>query len=340
MTRRKCGATLVATSFMVACGGDSTPDTMEQSTTMTAATLGAQTVLSNREYLTSDQYSDADTRNGELQAQVCRACHSLKRGGPTLIGPNLFGMFGETAGTRTEYDYSQVLADSGFVWTPRALEAWLSQPANFLPGNRMSFPGVPDAGNRIDLIAYLLTVTDASGVWITLNLPPELRDKPLRLRYLFAGMDDYAAPLAMPDERIVTIPQEGKLQVHAFPTRYYQTILIDAPGDTWAGYPVQDDGAVELVDGWWLSDWFGIFNIDCFPWIFHTEHAWMFVFDESTAESIFLYDYSSEGWWFTVSDLYPYLFSSEHNAWVFYFEGTAAPRQFVNLQTEEFFSES
>ena len=42
-----------------------------------------------------------------------------------------------------------------------ALNAWLAQPGRFLPGNRMTFAGVFEQGDRNDLIAYLLEVTMA-----------------------------------------------------------------------------------------------------------------------------------------------------------------------------------
>ena len=57
------------------------------------------------------------------------------------------------------YSYSDALQEADFVWTPRALDAWLAQPARFLPGNRMSFPGVSQASDRTDVIAYLLEAT-------------------------------------------------------------------------------------------------------------------------------------------------------------------------------------
>lgn len=40
--------------------------------------------------------------------------------------------------------------------TPAALDAWLADPARFLPGNRMAIPGISDASDRDNLIAYLL----------------------------------------------------------------------------------------------------------------------------------------------------------------------------------------
>lgn len=84
-----------------------------------------------------------------------------------MIGPNLHGFFGMVAGTRPGFDYSEVLRQADFVWTPRALDAWLSQPSRFLPGNRMSFVGVSNAGDRADLIAWLLETAGSSDAAAT-----------------------------------------------------------------------------------------------------------------------------------------------------------------------------
>lgn len=128
---------------------------------LTAATLGEQTVLPATEYLSAAPYSGADRQNGARQAQICRACHSLDKGGPNMIGPALYGFFGSAAGSRDGFDYSPVIREADFVWTPRALDAWLAQPGRFLPGNRMTFAGVLQSSDRDDLVAYLLEVTSA-----------------------------------------------------------------------------------------------------------------------------------------------------------------------------------
>lgn len=104
-----------------------------------------------------------DYDNGERQAELCRACHSFENGGINMIGPNLFGFFGRTVGTVANFEYSKAVLDADFVWTPRALDAWLAAPGQFLPGNRMTFAGVRDDGDRSDLIAYLLRVTEDDG---------------------------------------------------------------------------------------------------------------------------------------------------------------------------------
>jgi len=153
-------AAALAAVLLASCGADTSPDATKPSSVLTAATLGEQVVLSNSEYLADSRYVAADLDRGARQAQVCRACHSLERGGPNMIGPNLFGVFGKQTGARADFAYSGVLTEAGFTWTPRALEAWLAEPARFLPGNRMTFAGVPDEDNRVDLVAYLLKFTD------------------------------------------------------------------------------------------------------------------------------------------------------------------------------------
>ena len=94
----------------------------------------------------------------------------------------------------------------------------------------------------------------------------------------------------------------------------------------------------DLGQGWKWLEWFGAFNDVNFPWIFHSEHSWMFVFEEITPDNLFFYDQSSAGWYFTDPTLYPNLFSFARDAWVFYIVGTTGPREFVDLQSGESFS--
>ena len=154
-------ALIVTTLSLVACGNDAdnVDAQKENKPLLSAATLGAQQILTVAAYLELEQYSTANGRNGASQAQICKACHSVNAGGPNMIGPALFEMFGRRAGERPGFDYSPVLRNADFVWTPRALDAWMAQPGRFLPGNRMSFAGVFRQSDRNDLIAYLLVAT-------------------------------------------------------------------------------------------------------------------------------------------------------------------------------------
>jgi cytochrome c len=149
---------------LIAGCGTKTEDQETESGTaplLTAATLGEQTVLSAEEHLAAAPYATANRSRGERQAQICRACHSLDQGGPNMIGPSLYGFFGTRVGSHDGFEYSAVMRNADFVWTPRALDAWLAHPGRFLPGNRMTFAGVLKQQDRDDLVAYLLQVTTA-----------------------------------------------------------------------------------------------------------------------------------------------------------------------------------
>jgi len=161
---RFLAVTAIILSF-TGCGGETGKSETETSTAppLTAATLGEQAVLSVSEYLSAAPYASADQSYGAKLAQMCRACHSFDKGGSNMIGPALYGFFGADAGSREGFEYSPVLRDAEFVWTPRALDAWLAQPGRFLPGNRMTFAGVSRQTERDALVAYLLAVTTADG---------------------------------------------------------------------------------------------------------------------------------------------------------------------------------
>ena len=161
---RSAAIVALALTLVAACGGK-TGDSAETAQTelLTAATIGEQSILTASEFLSQPPYAAANLRDGENQARICTACHSMAKGGVNMIGPNLYGFFGKQVGTVEGFSYSKVIENADFVWTPRVLDAWLVQPGRFLPGNRMSFAGVGNAGDRADLIAFLLTATDDSN---------------------------------------------------------------------------------------------------------------------------------------------------------------------------------
>jgi cytochrome c len=100
-------------------------------------------------------YNTGDLQNGEMRFALCRSCHTITPGGPNMTGPNLYGVFGRKAGTHPNFSYSQAVRDAGFTWDAAHLDQWLTNPRGFLPGAKMSFAGLRDEKDRVDLIAYL-----------------------------------------------------------------------------------------------------------------------------------------------------------------------------------------
>ena len=100
-------------------------------------------------------YNTADLENGRRVFARCRSCHTITPNGPNMTGPSLYGVIGRTAGTHPGYTYSKSLKAAGFAWDDDRIDHWLQNPRTFLPGNKMTFPGLPDATDRRDVIAFL-----------------------------------------------------------------------------------------------------------------------------------------------------------------------------------------
>lgn len=104
-------------------------------------------------------YDQADLENGRRVFARCRSCHTISEGGTNMTGPNLYGVFGRSAGGHPDYNYSTALRQAGFAWDAARLDEWLENPRTFLKGTKMSFAGIPDAEDRRDVIAFLKVET-------------------------------------------------------------------------------------------------------------------------------------------------------------------------------------
>lgn len=91
----------------------------------------------------------------------CRECHSAVKD-DNRLGPTLYGVVGRKAGTVATFGgYSPGLQNSGITWTPEMLDQWIADPNAVVSGNNMAppFPGVADAAERAQIIAYLKSDT-------------------------------------------------------------------------------------------------------------------------------------------------------------------------------------
>jgi cytochrome c len=87
--------------------------------------------------------------------QQCKACHTVEKGGPSPLGPNLFGVVGRKAGTLAGYEASDAMKKSGITWDDASLADYLKDPKAKVPDGKMAFAGLKQAAQLGDVIAYL-----------------------------------------------------------------------------------------------------------------------------------------------------------------------------------------
>ncbi|PHQ70266.1 MAG: cytochrome C [Paracoccus sp.] len=84
---------------------------------------------------------DGDAANGEKEFRKCKACHMIQspdgedivKGGK--VGPNLYGIVGQPAGSQEGFKYSDALVelkDSGEIWTVEDLASYITDPNKFV----------------------------------------------------------------------------------------------------------------------------------------------------------------------------------------------------------------
>lgn len=93
-------------------------------------------------------------RGANTFAEECGDCHSPKEG-KNKKGPSLNGVIGRKAASLPDFAYSDAMKKSGITWTPDKLDVYVTLPKKTVPGGDMKYDGLPDAGARADLIAYL-----------------------------------------------------------------------------------------------------------------------------------------------------------------------------------------
>ena len=136
--------------ILTACGKDE----QGNETINVQPSLDKNQILSNLK----DDFSGDPAKGKRLYLQ-CRACHSLKKGEPNKIGPNLYDFYGKQAGSQERFNYSSELLDSQILWDYDNLDRWLENPQALIPENKMVYVGMRNPKDREDLIAYLLIET-------------------------------------------------------------------------------------------------------------------------------------------------------------------------------------
>ena len=119
--------------------------------------IAIATVLIGAAVGSADAQSDLE-KAGANVFKKCAACHAVGEGAKNRVGPELNDVVGRTAGTAPDYKYSNAMKEAGekgLVWGDETLHKYLENPKAFIPGNKMTFPGLKKEDERDAVVAYL-----------------------------------------------------------------------------------------------------------------------------------------------------------------------------------------
>ena len=114
----------------------------------------------------SDIFKDSQSlAAAEDTTAWCRQCHSVAKGEPHLLGPNLAGVFNQQLGSVGDYGrYSSAMiakGEAGTFWTRENLAEYLTDGQNFVPGNLMNqqtdFSDPAKLDQALDYLEYIST---------------------------------------------------------------------------------------------------------------------------------------------------------------------------------------
>lgn len=109
---------------------------------------------------TSAAFAAGDAANGAnlFKSNICSACHAVVKGGPSPVGPSLFGVVGRKAGSLAGYSYSPAMKAAGITWDEATIAKYVMSPSTVVPNNKMIFAGIKKESDADDVAAYLATL--------------------------------------------------------------------------------------------------------------------------------------------------------------------------------------
>jgi cytochrome c len=103
----------------------------------------------------------ADVAAGKAITAKCQSCHDFDQGGPNMTGPDLYGVEGRAPASHAGFAYSdgmKAFAAKQPVWDFEHINDFITGPQKYIDGTKMTFVGLKQRQDRINVIAYLHTL--------------------------------------------------------------------------------------------------------------------------------------------------------------------------------------
>lgn len=116
----------------------------------------------------TDLLQKGDVERGHNLFSQCAICHTAFENEQNRIGPNLWHVIGRPAAFLSSFNYSKAMRDfskKGYIWDFTTLDSYLHAPARVVPGTIMSFTGVQNEQDRVDLLRYLNTLSESPMIF-------------------------------------------------------------------------------------------------------------------------------------------------------------------------------
>jgi cytochrome c len=109
--------------------------------------------------------ASANADAGAAVFKKCAACHSIEKGGPNKVGPDLWDVVNRPIASHEGFAYSSAMKDFSeggkVVWDYDHLNHFLASPKGYVKGTAMGFAGLKKDDERANLIAYLRSQADS-----------------------------------------------------------------------------------------------------------------------------------------------------------------------------------
>jgi cytochrome c len=108
--------------------------------------------------------ASADATAGANVFKKCQSCHSIEKGGPNKVGPDLWDLVNRPIATHGGFSYSAALKEFSNggqeTWTFDHLNHFLAAPRAYVKGTAMGFAGLKNDQERANLLAYIREQAD------------------------------------------------------------------------------------------------------------------------------------------------------------------------------------